>query len=64
MNEERRLRQRAWYYSRIYADPCDAETVYVLNTAFYRSTDWEAIFLPVSVLPVKPKKSTPAISGG
>jgi len=39
MNEERRLRQRAWYYSRIYADPKDAETVYVLNTGFYRSVD-------------------------
>lgn len=39
MNNERRLRQRAWYYSRIYADPKDAETVYVLNTGFYRSVD-------------------------
>ena len=39
VNEERRLRQRAFYYSRIYADPKDAETVYVLNTAFYRSVD-------------------------
>ncbi|MGD2295892.1 MAG: glycosyl hydrolase, partial [Candidatus Aminicenantes bacterium] len=39
MNDERRLRQRAWYYTRIYADPLDAETVYVLNTGFYRSVD-------------------------
>ena len=39
MNSDRSLRQRAWYYSRIYADPKDAETVYVLNTGFYRSTD-------------------------
>jgi photosystem II stability/assembly factor-like uncharacterized protein len=39
VNEERRLRQRAFYYSRIYADPKDAETVYVLNTSFYRSVD-------------------------
>lgn len=39
MNNERRLRQRAWYYSRIYADPKDAETVYVLNTGLYRSVD-------------------------
>jgi photosystem II stability/assembly factor-like uncharacterized protein len=39
VNEERRLRQRAFYYTRIYADPKDGDTVYVLNTAFYRSVD-------------------------
>ncbi|MEA3420874.1 MAG: glycosyl hydrolase, partial [Acidobacteriota bacterium] len=39
MNDDRRLRQRAWYYSRIYADTKDAETVYVLNTGLYRSVD-------------------------
>jgi photosystem II stability/assembly factor-like uncharacterized protein len=39
VNEERRLRQRAWYYTRIYADPKSADTVYVLNTGFYRSND-------------------------
>jgi photosystem II stability/assembly factor-like uncharacterized protein len=38
-NEDRRLRQRAWYYSRIYADPKNANTVYVLNTGLYRSVD-------------------------
>ncbi len=39
VNSERRLRQRAWYYTHIYADPQDRETVYVLNTGFYRSVD-------------------------
>lgn len=39
MNKERKLRQRAWYYTHIYADPKDADTVYVLNTAFYKSID-------------------------
>jgi photosystem II stability/assembly factor-like uncharacterized protein len=39
VNEERRLRQRAWYYTRIYADPKSVDTVYVLNTGFYRSND-------------------------
>lgn len=38
-NSERKLRQRAFYYSRIYADPLDRETVYCLNTGFYKSTD-------------------------
>jgi photosystem II stability/assembly factor-like uncharacterized protein len=39
VNDDRRLRQRAFYYTRIYADPQDEDTVYVLNTGFYRSTD-------------------------
>ena len=39
VNEDRRLRQRAFYYTRIYADPQAKDTVYVLNTGFYRSTD-------------------------
>ncbi|RLD21472.1 MAG: glycosyl hydrolase [Bacteroidetes bacterium] len=38
-NDERKLRQRAFYYSRIYADPQDAETVYCLNVGFWKSTD-------------------------
>ncbi|WP_163417458.1 VPS10 domain-containing protein [Flagellimonas sp. HSM57] len=38
-NDERKLRQRAFYYSRIYADPLDKETVYGLNTRMYKSTD-------------------------
>ena len=38
-NNERKLRQRAFYYSRVYADPVDADTVYALNTGFYKSTD-------------------------
>ena len=38
-NDERKLRQRAFYYTRIYADPIDVDRVYVLNTAFYRSDD-------------------------
>lgn len=50
VNEERRLRQRAFYYTRIYADPKERETVYVLNTGFYRSTDggksYKAIRVP------------------
>lgn len=50
INDERRFRQRAFYYSRIYADPKDRERVYVLNTGFYRSADagktWKAIGVP------------------
>ncbi len=39
VNEQRMLRQRAWYYSRIYADPQKLDTVYVLNVGFHRSDD-------------------------
>jgi photosystem II stability/assembly factor-like uncharacterized protein len=39
LNEDRKLRQRAWYYSHIYADPKDAETVWVLNVEMFRSDD-------------------------
>ncbi|HET9838554.1 MAG TPA: glycosyl hydrolase, partial [Candidatus Angelobacter sp.] len=39
MNEDGRLRQRAWYFSHIFADPKAADTVYVLNTGLFRSTD-------------------------
>ncbi len=38
-NDDHRFRQRAWYYTHIYADPCSVDTVYVLNTGLYRSTD-------------------------
>ncbi|HEY2740431.1 MAG TPA: glycosyl hydrolase, partial [Thermoanaerobaculia bacterium] len=38
-NDERDLRQRAWYYSRIFADPADVEAVYVPNVQFHRSKD-------------------------
>ena len=39
VNEERRLRQRAFYYTRLYADPQDPDVMYVLNTGLYRSRD-------------------------
>ena len=38
-NDERKLRQRAFYYSRIYADPLDKNIVYGLNTGLYKSLD-------------------------
>jgi photosystem II stability/assembly factor-like uncharacterized protein len=39
MNDERKLRQRAFYYTRIYADPENEDVVYALNTGFYKSAD-------------------------
>jgi photosystem II stability/assembly factor-like uncharacterized protein len=39
VNSQRMLQQRAWYYTHIFADPKDADTVYALNTGFYKSID-------------------------
>jgi photosystem II stability/assembly factor-like uncharacterized protein len=38
-NEDRNLRQRAFYYTHITADPVEKDTVYVLNVQFFKSTD-------------------------
>jgi photosystem II stability/assembly factor-like uncharacterized protein len=48
-NSENKLRQRAWYYTRIYADPKNADAVYVLNTGFFRSGDGGKTFAPIRV---------------
>ncbi len=39
VSHEMRLRSRPWYYTKVFADPLDAETVYVLNDPMLRSTD-------------------------
>ncbi len=39
VNSDRSLRQRAWYYTRLYADTKDVNTVYVLNVSYHKSTD-------------------------
>ena len=39
VNDSRKLRQRAWYYSVIQADPKDENVVYVLNVRYHRSED-------------------------
>ena len=39
VNEDGRFRQRAWYFSKVYADPKAPDTVYVLNTGLFRSVD-------------------------
>jgi photosystem II stability/assembly factor-like uncharacterized protein len=39
ISQDGRIRQRAWYFSKIYADPKSVDTVYALNTGMLRSTD-------------------------
>lgn len=39
VNDDGRFRQRAWYFSKVYADPKAEDTVYVLNTGAFKSVD-------------------------
>ncbi len=39
INDDHRFRQRAWYFTHIFADPKNVDTVYELNTGLLRSTD-------------------------
>jgi len=45
VNEDRALRQRAWYYSRIYADTKDEDIVYVVNVQYHKSKDGGKTFV-------------------
>jgi len=50
VSERRDLRQRAFYYTRVYADPKVKDTVWVLNVNIYKSTDagktWKSVSVP------------------
>jgi photosystem II stability/assembly factor-like uncharacterized protein len=39
VNDEHKIRERAWYYSWVYADPKNADTVYLPNVEMHKSTD-------------------------
>ncbi len=39
VNDNRNIRQRAFYYTRVVADTKDKDTVYILNVQFFKSTD-------------------------
>ena len=43
-SEDRSLRQRAWYYTRIYADTKDENTCYVMNVSYHKSNDGGSTF--------------------
>jgi len=49
VNDDHRFRQRAWYYTHVFADPKNVETLYVLNTGMYRSTDGGKSFTLLTV---------------
>jgi photosystem II stability/assembly factor-like uncharacterized protein len=68
------LRQRAWYYTRVYADPKDEDTVYVVNVNFHKSKDggktWTQIRPPhgdnhdLWIAPNDPERMIEANDGG
>ena len=39
VNDDRSIRQRAFYYTHVFADPHDQDVVYLQNTALFRSED-------------------------
>ncbi len=39
INDDRSIRQRAFYYTHVFADHHDADVVYIQNTSLFRSTD-------------------------
>jgi photosystem II stability/assembly factor-like uncharacterized protein len=39
VNDNRAIRQRAFYYTHVFADPKNADVVYLENTTLFRSTD-------------------------
>jgi photosystem II stability/assembly factor-like uncharacterized protein len=39
VNDDRAIRQRAFYYTHVFADPVDEDVVYMQNTSFFRSSD-------------------------
>ncbi len=47
VNDDRRYRQRAWYYTHVFADPKNPDVVYILNTGAYRSIDGGKTFTQI-----------------
>lgn len=50
VNDERKLRQRAFYYTRLVADPWDKNIVYGLNVDFFKSIDGGLTFKNISTM--------------
>jgi photosystem II stability/assembly factor-like uncharacterized protein len=49
VNKTRIIQTRSWYYMEVFADPQDAETVYILNAPMMRSTDGGKTFTQIRV---------------
>jgi photosystem II stability/assembly factor-like uncharacterized protein len=74
VNEDHRFRQRAWYFTHVFADPKSVDTVYIENTGFYRSTDGGKTFTALAaphgdhhglwIDPLDPQRMINANDGG
>src|SRR5256885_310571 len=74
MNDDHRFRQRAWYYTHLFADPKNPDVVYILNTGSYRSIDGGKTFTQLStphgdnhglwIDPTNPKRLINSNDGG
>ena len=74
ISDRRELRQRAFYYTRVYSDPKAKDTVYVLNVGFNKTTDagktWTTIRVPhgdnhdMWIAPDDPKRMIESNDGG
>ncbi len=49
VSESAAIRQRPWYYNRVYADTENENTVYVLNVGFHKSIDGGRTFTTIPV---------------
>lgn len=49
VSESPAIRQRPWYYHRVYADTQNADVVYVLNVGFHKSIDGGRTFSTIGV---------------
>jgi photosystem II stability/assembly factor-like uncharacterized protein len=47
VNGDNEIKQRAWYYMKVTADPVDTNTVYINNVSFMKSTDGGKTFRPM-----------------
>jgi len=74
LNGANSIKQRAWYYSQVFADPKDENTVYAVNTAFFKSTDGGKTFTTIRnqhgdnhdmwIAPEDPKRFIESSDGG
>ncbi len=74
VSTNRDLQSRGWYYSHIYADPHDVDTVWVMNAGFFKSIDggakWERVSTPhgdnhdLWIHPIHPEIMVEANDGG
>lgn len=74
INGDYGLRGRPWYYTHVYADPVNADTVYILDFGFHRSIDggrtFSMLFAPhgdyhaLWIDPTNPRRMINANDGG